>query len=119
MLQELQVKYDLTYVFISHNLAVVEHIATRVAVMYFGRIVEQAETEDFFRNPRHPYSQALLGSVLTPDPSLGVPDPDLGTVFPDPLNPPQGCAFHPRCPKKITACQERAPTPAGTPADFV
>lgn len=119
MLQDLQVKYNLTYVFISHNLAVVEHIATRVAVMYFGRIVEQAETEAFFRNPRHPYSQALLGSVLTPDPELGVPDPDLGTVFPDPLNPPQGCAFHPRCPKRMTFCDQRHPEPAGDRDDFV
>ncbi|MBS3652492.1 ATP-binding cassette domain-containing protein [Pseudaminobacter sp. 19-2017] len=119
MLQDLQVKYNLTYVFISHNLAVVEHIATRVAVMYFGRIVEQAETEAFFRNPRHPYSQALLGSVLTPDPELGVPDPDLGTVFPDPLNPPVGCAFHPRCPKRVTVCDQRHPEPTGDRDDFV
>jgi peptide/nickel transport system ATP-binding protein len=119
MLQDLQVKYNLTYVFISHNLAVVEHIATRVAVMYFGRIVEEAETEAFFRNPRHPYSQALLGSVLTPDPKLGVPDPDLGTVFPDPLNPPSGCAFHPRCPKRMAMCDQRDPEPTGGRDDFV
>ena len=74
-------EFGLTYILISHNLAVVEHIATRVAVMYLGRIVEESETEALFRAPRHPYTQALLASVLTPEPGLGVPDTGLGLPF--------------------------------------
>ena len=76
--------------FISHNLAVVEHIATRVAVMYLGRIVECAAREAIFHAPQHPYTKALLESVLTPVPGLGVPDPGLGLAFPNPLTPPHG-----------------------------
>jgi peptide/nickel transport system ATP-binding protein len=79
LLQDLQEEFGLTYVLISHNLAVVEHIATRVAVMYLGRIVEENDTETLFRAPRHPYTRALLLSVLTPEPGLGVPDTHLGS----------------------------------------
>ncbi|MFP5406363.1 MAG: oligopeptide/dipeptide ABC transporter ATP-binding protein, partial [Gammaproteobacteria bacterium] len=96
-------------VFISHNLAVVEHIATQVAVMYLGKIVEQAETAVLFRAPRHPYTQALLESVLTPEPGLGIPDTGLGLAFPDPLNPPSGCPFHPRCPRRMPHCATQVP----------
>ena len=74
LLMDLRREFHLTYVFISHNLAVVEHIATRVAVMYLGKVVEQADTDQLFRTPRHPYTQALLAVVLTPEPGLGVPD---------------------------------------------
>ena len=98
LLLDLRRDFGLTLVFISHNLAVVEHIATRVAVMYLGRVVELAETATLFGAPRHPYTKALLASVLTPEPGLGVPDTGLGLAFPDPLNPPPGCPFHPRCP---------------------
>ena len=101
LLLDLRRDFGLTYVFISHNLAVVEHIATRVAVMYLGRIVEQAETARALRAPRHPYTRALLASVLTPEPGLGVPDIGLGLAFPDPLDPPPGCPFHPRCPRRM------------------
>ncbi|MFT4266182.1 MAG: ATP-binding cassette domain-containing protein, partial [Xenophilus sp.] len=97
LLVDLRRELDLTYVFISHNLAVVEHIATRVAVMYLGRVVELAEAQALFAAPGHPYTQALLASVLTPEPGLGIPDAGLGVTSPDPLNPPAGCAFHPRC----------------------
>jgi peptide/nickel transport system ATP-binding protein len=97
LLLDLRDEFGLTYVLISHNLAVVEHIATRVAVMYLGRIVEENETEALFREPRHPYTQALLQSVLTPEPHLGVPDAHLGAEFPNPINPPAACTFHPRC----------------------
>jgi peptide/nickel transport system ATP-binding protein len=96
-------------VFISHNLAVVEHIATRVAVMYLGRVVELAETETLFRTPRHPYTKALLASVLTPEPGLGIPEAGLGLAFPDPLNPPPGCPFHPRCPARMPQCSTTGP----------
>ena len=109
LLMDLRRELDLTYVFISHNLAVVEHIATQVAVMYLGRIVEHAATQALFRTPRHPYTQALLASVLTPEPGRGVPDIGLGLAFPDPLAPPSGCAFHPRCAHRLAECSSVAP----------
>jgi peptide/nickel transport system ATP-binding protein len=115
LLQDLRSELGLTYVLISHNLAVVEHIATRVAVMYLGRVVEESETETLFASPRHPYTQALLTSVLTPEPGLGVPDTQLGASFPNPVDPPSGCTFHPRCPQALEICTRIAPrlTPVG------
>jgi peptide/nickel transport system ATP-binding protein len=104
LLAELRRELGLTYLFISHNLAVVEHIATEVAVMYLGRFVEHAPVQDLFRTPEHPYTQALLASVLTPDPSLGIPDVGLGEAYPDPANIPPGCRFHPRCPQAMEKC---------------
>ena len=112
LLNDLRTELNLTYIIISHNLAVVEHIASRVAVMYLGRIVEQAETTALFRNPRHPYTRALLDSVLTPDPRLGVPNTQLGASYPNPIDPPSGCAFHPRCANAMPHCAQTAP--AGT-----
>ncbi|GAB2905050.1 ABC transporter ATP-binding protein [Paralcaligenes ginsengisoli] len=109
LLLDLRREFGLTYVFISHNLAVVEHIATHVAVMYLGRVVEQADTATLFHKPRHPYTQALLASVLTPEPGLGIPDIGLGLAFPDPLNPPTGCSFYPRCPQKLLQCSSQRP----------
>ena len=110
LLLDLRREFGLTYVFISHNLAVVEHIATQVAVMYLGRVVEQAETATLFGAPRHPYTQALLASVLTPEPGLGIPDTGLGLAFPDPLNPPPGCTFQPRCPQRMSHCATVVPS---------
>lgn len=110
LLLELQRDFGLTYVFISHNLAVVEHIATRVAVMYLGRVVEEAPTRQLFESPRHPYTQALLASVLKPQPGIGIPDTGLGLAFPDPLNPPSGCPFHPRCNQVMQHCAEATPS---------
>ncbi|MFL6691597.1 MAG: ABC transporter ATP-binding protein [Ramlibacter sp.] len=109
LLLDLRQEFNLTYVFISHNLAVVEHIATQLAVMYLGRVVEFADARTVFARPQHPYTQALLASVLTPDPGLGIPDTGLGLAFPDPLNPPAGCAFHPRCPHRFAACERALP----------
>jgi peptide/nickel transport system ATP-binding protein len=109
LLAALRREFGLTYVFISHNLAVVEHIATEVAVMYLGRILEHAPTQDLFRRPMHPYTQALLASVLTPDPTLGVPDAGLGDASPDPTNIPPGCRFHPRCPSAFSQCAGTSP----------
>jgi peptide/nickel transport system ATP-binding protein len=109
LLLDLRQEFNLTYVFISHNLAVVEHIATRLAVMYLGRVVEFADTRTLFARPQHPYTQALLASVLTPDTTLGIPDTGLGLAFPDPLNPPAGCTFHPRCPRRFSGCDRVAP----------
>ncbi len=109
LLQDLRAEFGLTYVLISHNLAVIEHMATRVAVMYLGRIVEQNDTGKLFSAPRHPYTQALLGSVLTPEPGLGVPDTHLGTAYPNPVDPPSGCTFHPRCAQVMDHCPKRFP----------
>jgi peptide/nickel transport system ATP-binding protein len=109
LLQDLRRDMGLTYLLISHNLAVVEHMATRVAVMYLGRIVEEADTDTLFRAPRHPYTQALLQSVLTPEPGRGVPDTELGAAYPDPLAIPAGCRFHPRCVRALPRCRSEAP----------
>jgi peptide/nickel transport system ATP-binding protein len=111
LLAELRREFGLTVLFISHNLAVVEHIATRVAVMYLGRMVEQAPSEALFGSPRHPYTRALLGSVLTPEPGKGIPDVGLGDSYPDPSNVPPGCRFHPRCPSAFADCAARHPVP--------
>ena len=111
LLMDLRQEFGLTYILISHNLAVVEHMASRVAVMYLGRIVEEAETRTLFRNPRHPYTQALLTSVLTPEPRLGLPETHLGITYPNPIDPPSGCTFHPRCPKADNRCSREAPQP--------
>jgi peptide/nickel transport system ATP-binding protein len=112
LLIDLRQDLGLTYVFISHNLAVVEHLATRVAVMYLGRIVELAPAAELFARPQHPYTQALLASVLTPEPGRGIPDTQLGASAPDPVNPPSGCSFHPRCPQAFDRCRMEAPAPA-------
>jgi len=109
LLADLRRDLGLTYLFISHNLAVVEHIASEVAVMYLGRIVEQSNTDALFATPRHPYTQALLASVLTPEPGLGVPDVGLGDTLPDPANIPPGCRFHPRCQIAVDRCRTEAP----------
>jgi peptide/nickel transport system ATP-binding protein len=109
LLRELQRELGLTYLLISHNLAVVEYMATRVAVMYFGEIVEEGPTESIMRRPRHPYTKALLASILTPEPGLGVPAIELGATFPSAIAPPSGCAFHPRCPQAMPICSRERP----------
>ncbi|WIM11685.1 oligopeptide/dipeptide ABC transporter ATP-binding protein [Enhydrobacter sp.] len=109
LLAELRRDLGLTYLFISHNLAVVEHVASEVAVMYLGRLVERAPTEQLFARPEHPYTKALLASVLTPEPGLGVPDVGLGDTLPDPANIPPGCRFHPRCPVAQPRCASETP----------
>ncbi len=109
LLQSLRAAGDRTYVLISHNLAVVEHLATRVAVMYLGRVVELAETDALFRSPQHPYTRALLDSVLSTEPGQGIPDAGLGSTPPDPMSPPPGCPFHPRCPQAMPQCSTTVP----------
>jgi peptide/nickel transport system ATP-binding protein len=111
LLMELRQELNLTYILISHDLAVVEHMASTVAVMYLGRIVEEAGTRELFKRPRHPYTQALLASVLTPEPGLGLPETHLGLEYPNPINPPSGCTFHPRCPKATELCSNVPPQP--------
>ena len=109
LLAALRRDMGLTLVFISHNLAVVEHIATEVAVMYLGRIVEHAPVDALFAGPQHPYTRALLAAVLTPEPGLGIPDPGLGDLYPDPANVPPGCRLHPRCPVAQPQCGTTSP----------
>lgn len=111
MLMDLRRELDLTYLFISHDLAVVEHIATDVAVMYLGRVVEKCKTKEIFERPSHPYTQALLASVLTPEPELELPQIQLGVEFPNPIDPPSGCTFHPRCVKCQEKCKQLSPEP--------
>ncbi len=111
LLAGLQATFNLTMILISHNLAVVEHLAHEVAVMYLGRIVERAPTQALFARPQHPYTQALLASVLTPEPGLGVPDIALGETMPDPRYIPPGCRLHPRCPVAEPQCRVVAPQP--------
>ena len=118
LLQELRRDLGLTYLLISHNLAVVEHMATRVSVMYLGRIVEESDTDTLFSAPKHPYTQALLASVLTPEPGLGVPDTHLGAAYPNPLEVPPGCRFHPRCVRVMDACRTVAPKPNAAGGGF-
>ena len=119
LLAELRHDLGLTYLFISHNLAVVEHVASDVAVMYLGRFVESAPTERLFAHPEHPYTRALLASVLTPEPGLGVPDVGLGDTLPDPANIPAGCRFHPRCPIAEPRCSIETPPLKPRPAGGV
>jgi len=119
LLQDLRQELGLTYLIISHNLAVVEHMATRVAVMYLGRIVEEGQARTLFSNPKHPYTIALLESVLTPEPDLGVPDTHLGAAYPNPLEIPSGCPFHPRCVKALRRCSRVKPAVTKTKTGHV
>ncbi|MGE0481167.1 MAG: ABC transporter ATP-binding protein [Phycisphaerae bacterium] len=123
LLVELQVAGKLAYVFVSHNLAVVQHISDRVAVMYLGRIVETAPTAVLFRSPQHPYTHALLAAAPEPDPAARPALALLRGEPPSPLNPPAGCAFHPRCPRAQERCRRDTPelSPASntTPAHAV
>ncbi|MBL8699990.1 MAG: ABC transporter ATP-binding protein [Alphaproteobacteria bacterium] len=109
LLLDLRARLGLTIVLISHNLAVVEHLADRVAVMYLGRIVETAPVARLFRAPRHPYAQALLASALAPDPVAARRRVPLLGAPADPLNRPAGCAFHPRCPHALPLCRTQTP----------
>ncbi len=109
LLIEMREALGLTYIFISHDLAVVEHLATSVAVMYLGRIVEEGPAEEIFKHPQHPYTQALLASVLTPDPNLGLPDTRIDAEYPNPIHIPSGCSFHPRCVKSRPVCRTAPP----------
>ena len=109
LLDELQKKFELTYLFIAHDLAVVKHISNRVAVMYLGEIVEEAETEEIFARPLHPYTQALLASIPTPIPRARRERQKLEGDAPTPINPPEGCRFHTRCPIAIEECKRDRP----------
>jgi oligopeptide transport system ATP-binding protein len=109
LLVELQEEMNLSYIFIAHDLSVVEHISDRVAVMYLGRIVELASDQALYENPVHPYTQALLSAVPVPDPDIRKKRIILEGDVPSPINPPTGCAFHPRCPAKKDLCSRVRP----------
>ena len=109
LLEKLQSDLRLTYLFITHNLAVVEYLADEVAVMYLGRIVEKGKTEDVFRQPCHPYTQALLSAIPKLDPSIGIEKIRLSGEVPSPVNPPSGCHFHTRCPHVMERCTKQYP----------
>ena len=109
ILKDLQVEFGLTYLFIAHNLSVVEHVSNRVAVMYLGKMVEMTSREELFRNPLHPYTQALMSAIPVPNPRLKRQRTILKGDVPSPLNPPKGCRFHPRCPVAIEICSHQEP----------
>src|SRR5665647_2772397 len=111
LLLELRRDLNLTYVFISHDLAVVQHLADTVAVMHLGEVVEMASASEIFNNPKHPYTQALISAVPQIDLDLRRERIVLRGDIPNPQKPPTGCHFHPRCPQAMSICSQEAPTP--------
>ncbi|HJM49162.1 MAG TPA: ABC transporter ATP-binding protein [Alphaproteobacteria bacterium] len=111
LLEDLRDEFDLTYLFISHDLSVVRHLSQRVAVMYLGKIVEMADCDALYDNPRHPYTRALLEAVPVPDPMVeGTRAHEvMAGEVPSPINPPSGCVFHPRCPLAVESCRTQVP----------
>ena len=109
ILKDLQGEFGLTYLFIAHNLSVVEHISDRVAVMYLGKMVELTGREELFRNPLHPYTKALMSAIPIPEPGLKRDRTILKGDVPSPLHPPSGCRFHPRCPVAKDICSQQEP----------
>lgn len=114
LLKDLQEKLNLTYIFISHDLSVIEHTCNRIAVMYLGKIVEIADRDELFKNPQHPYTQALISAIPRVGQGKKKMKKSLGGEVPSPINPPSGCAFHTRCPYKMDICTKELPLLSGT-----
>ncbi len=109
ILRDLQHEFGLTYLFIAHNLSVVEHFCDRVGVMYLGKMVEMATQKDLYHDPIHPYTQALMSAIPVPDPTVKIQRVILEGDVPSPLNPPTGCRFHTRCPLAYDKCSQEEP----------
>lgn len=109
MLSHLQEKFNFAYLFVSHDLSIIEHMSDRLGVMYIGKIVEEGSRKDIYRDPRHPYTQFLLDAIPIPDPTERKKRRILGGEVPSPINPPSGCRFHPRCPYAMDICKREEP----------
>ena len=109
LLVDLQKEFNLSYLFIAHDLAVVKHVSDRIAIMYLGRFVETAEDEDIYRTPKHPYTKSLISAIPIPDPHREMHRQVLTGDVPSPINPPAGCTFHPRCPHAMDRCKGDVP----------
>jgi oligopeptide/dipeptide ABC transporter ATP-binding protein len=109
LLVDLQKEFNLSYLFIAHDLAVVKHISDRIAIMYLGKIVETGNSEEIYRNAQHPYTQSLIAAIPVPDPHRQVTRQIIKGDVPSPIAPPSGCTFHPRCPRVMEHCQHDVP----------
>ena len=110
LMNDLQQEFNLSYLFIAHDLAVVKHISDRIAIMYLGRIVESGEGQEIYKNPLHPYTRSLMSAIPVPDPHRKIKRQIISGDVPSPINPPSGCTFHPRCPEVIDECKYKVPS---------
>ncbi len=110
LMNDLQQEFNLSYLFIAHDLAVVKHISDRIAIMYLGRIVESGEGQEIYKNPLHPYTRSLMSAIPVPDPHRKIKRQVISGDVPSPINPPSGCTFHPRCPEMIDECEYKVPS---------
>ena len=110
LMNDLQQEFNLSYLFIAHDLAVVKHISDRIAIMYLGRIVESGEGQEIYKNPLHPYTRSLMSAIPVPDPHRKIKRQVISGDVPSPINPPSGCTFHPRCPEVIDECKYKVPS---------
>ena len=110
LMNDLQQEFNLSYLFIAHDLAVVKHISDRIAIMYLGRIVESGEGQEIYKNPLHPYTRSLMSAIPVPDPHRKIKRQIISGDVPSPIDPPSGCTFHPRCPEMIDECKNMVPS---------
>lgn len=110
LMNDLQQEFNLSYLFIAHDLAVVKHISDRIAIMYLGRIVESGEGQEIYKNPLHPYTRSLMSAIPVPDPHRKIKRQVISGDVPSPISPPSGCTFHPRCPEMIDECEYKVPS---------